>query len=119
MQTNQTEAKTATNGGSVSTTANNQLNNIKRASDHLRMNLVDYGEFGIIERVAENGAMLSALTLAVRQALQTGNIEELAELNIDSFITTVCELPIFIESLTKVMGSVSYLTHTIEQNTAE
>lgn len=113
------EAKTAKNGGSVSTTANNQLNNIKRASDHLRMDLVDFGEFGIIERVAETGAMLSALTLAVRQALQTGNIEELAELNIDSFITTVCELPIFIESLAKVMGSVSYLTHTIEQNTAE
>lgn len=116
MQTNQTEAKTATKGGSVSLTAD--LNNIKMACDHLCMNLVECGEIGIIQKVAYMGASLSCLVMAIRKA-QNGNPDDLNELNLDQFINDLCELPIFVESLTKVMGSVVYLTRTIERETAK
>lgn len=113
--TNQTEAKTATNGGSVSPTA---LTNIKMACDHLRMDLGKYGEFDILQKVANLGATLSCLTLSIRKA-QGGDLEDIQELDIDYFINELCELPIFVESLTKVMGNVVYLTRTIERETAE
>lgn len=107
-----TEAKTAKNGGSVSATAN--LHTIKRASDLLCFELLEYGEIGIIERVANLGALLSCLTLAVRKA-QGGNLEDLKVLKIDSFIDELCRLPYFIESLTKIVGAVSHLQRTIER----
>lgn len=116
MNNTNTEAKTATKGGSVSLTAD--LHNIKRASDHLRMDLVEYGEFDILQKVANLGATLSCLTLSIRKA-QGGDLEDIQELDIDYFINELCELPIFVESLTKVMGSVVYLTRTIERETAE
>lgn len=115
MQTNQTEAKTAKMGGK---TANNQLNIIKNASELLRSALLEYGEFGIIEKTASLGASLSCLTLAVRKA-QGGNLNELEELNIDHLINELCELPIFIASLARVMGSVDYLQHAISREIAE
>lgn len=116
MQTNQTEAKTATKGGSVSLTAD--LHNIKMACDHLRMDLVEYGAIGIIQKVAYIGASLSCLVMAVRKA-QNGSPSDLNELNLDQFINDLCELPIFIESLTKVVGSVSQLNNVIERATAK
>lgn len=116
MQTNQTEAKTATKGGSVSLTAD--LHNIKMACDHLRMDLVEYDAIGIIQKVVYIGASLSCLVMAVRKA-QGGDLEDIQELDIDGFINELCELPIFMESLTKVMGSVVYLTRTIERATAK
>lgn len=106
------EAKTAKMGGK---TANNQLNNIKRAADLLRSDLVDYGTLGIIERVARLGACLSCLTLEIRKAIQLSSLTELSELNIDGLISEVVELPSFIESLTKVMGSIEYLNKAIER----
>lgn len=118
MNNTNTEAKTATNGGSVSTTENNQLHYIEQASDRLRMDLVDYGGFDIIEKVASLGASLSFLTLAVRKA-QGGDLEDIQEANIDYLINELCELPNFIESLTKVMGSVEYLNNVIDQETAK
>lgn len=117
MQTNpNTEAKTAKNGGSVSLTAN--LNIIKSASELLRSALIEYGEFGIIEKTASLGASLSCLTMAVRKA-QGGNLNELEELNIDHLTDELCELPIFIASLARVMGSVDYLQHAISREIAE
>lgn len=118
MTNTNTEAKTATNGGSVSTTADYRLTNIKMACDHLRMDLVEYGEFDILQKAANLGATLSCLTLSIRKA-QGGDLEDIQELDIDYFINELCELSIFVESLTKVMGSVVYLTRTIERETAE
>lgn len=119
MQTNQTEAKTATNGGSVSTTAdlNNKLSNIRRASDLLQFELLEYGEFGILQKVAYLGASLSCLVMAVRKA-QNSNTDDLNELNIDQLINDLCELPIFIESLTKVVGGVAHLNNMIKRETS-
>jgi len=118
MNNTNTEAKTASMCGSVSTAANYQLHYIKQASDRLRYDLLDFGEFEIIEKVASLGALLSHLTLAVRQA-QGGNIQEVEEIDTDRLIDELCELPIFIESLTKVIGAVSYLNNVIEQETAK
>lgn len=120
MRNTTTEAKTATNGGSVSTTAdlNNKLSNIRRAYDLLQFELLEYGEFGILQKVANMGASLSCLVMAVRQA-QNGKTDDLNELNLDQLIDNLCELPIFIESLTKVVGGVAHLNNVIERETAE
>lgn len=108
MQTNQTEAKTATKGGSVSPTANNQLNNIRRAAERLQEDLIGCEPLSIIERVATLGASLSILTLSIQRG-------DTAELNLPKFIDDIMELPQFIEDLTKVVGDIQYLIHTIER----
>lgn len=108
MQTNQTEAKTATKGGSVSLTADNQLNNIRRAAERLQEDLIGCEPLSIIERVATLGASLSILTLSIQRG-------DTAELNLPKFVGEVMELPQFIEDLTKVVGDIQYLIHTIER----
>lgn len=120
MHNTTTEAKTATKCGSVSTTAdlNNKLSNIRRASDRLQFELLEYGEFGILQKVANMGATLSCLVMAVRKA-QNGTPDDLNELNLDQLINDLCELPIFIESLTKVVGGVAHLNNVIERETTK
>lgn len=113
MQTNQTEAKTASMCGSVSTTANlnNKLSNIRRASEQLQEDMIGCDGITIIERVSALGASLSFLTLS----LQRG---EASEINLPKLIGEVMELPQFIEDLCKVVGDLQFLLHTIDRETA-
>lgn len=114
MTNTNTEAKTATNGGSVSTTAtlNNKLAIIRRASERLQEDMIGCDGLTIIERVSTLGASLSFLTLSI----QRGEVEAI---NLPKFIGDVMELPQFIEDLCKVVGDVQSLIHTIELSTAE
>lgn len=114
MNNTNTEAKTASMCGSVSTTAdlNNKLEIIRRASERLQEDMTGCDGLAIIERVTALGASLSFLTLS----LQRGEVEAI---NLPKFIGEVMELPQFVDDLCKVVGDLQFLLHTIDRETTK